>query len=222
MPPAREVAAASKEARPQSRVAPRGIVLQTRRIAKLHRLAQSLRSTRAVRVAELHRVEKLERRKARLAARILLASKKMKRARLAMFAKTRRSVPVRFAMTEPVRRRHILALPPTRPEPSAKRPEWTTDGELDAAVASLGPSARAGQRMWVRVVAAHEVHIKPALAVGGLAGRADVGALNCWGQPVMFVGRGGNRWSREMVCDDKPAGANEWSAQIYYGGRETK
>ena len=77
--------------------------------------------------------------------------------------------------------------------------------------------------MWVRVVAAGEVNIKPAVAVGRLADRPgnDI-ALNCWGQQVMFVGSSGQHWSRGMVCDGKPAGSNEWSAQIYYGGPATR
>lgn len=92
--------------------------------------------------------------------------------------------------------------------------------ETRAALGNLGPSAREGQLVRVRVFSSSGVD-KDASAVflGELPGAAPaLNPLNCWGQPVLFVRRSSQRWSRAMVCDSRPAGANEWASQIYYGG----
>ena len=199
------------------------------RRAELHpeprlRIALGRRAIRSHRIAEARRVEKEQRRLARVAraARVRLALEVAGERSAEPHARTARLATLRaarMAVRRQARETRVAATPLKQARRVASN--WTSD--TLGAVAELGPTAREGQRMWVRVVAAGEVHIKPAVAVGSLSDRvAGGGALNCWGQPVMFVGRAGNRWSREMVCDGKPAGSNEWSAQIYYGGASTR
>lgn len=92
--------------------------------------------------------------------------------------------------------------------------------EMHVALADLGPSAKEGQRIWVRVFGPSGVDREAsAVFLGDLPTDAlTASPLNCWGQPVLFVRRSAEQWARSMVCDNRPADTNEWAAQVYYGG----
>ena len=134
------------------------------------------------------------------------------RGRLLSRASARRSSPRARATTDPASQPDVQAPPDPR-----------DDDALKSAAATLGPTAQVGRRVWVQVATDGEVRAERAVSIGTLLGddRREA-ALNCWGQPVLFVGQNQAgqdqaQWSRSMVCDGKPASDNEWSAQIHYG-----
>ena len=121
------------------------------------------------------------------------------------------------------RRRFRIARLPVRkrrPAIAAAARSLAIGDETRVALSDLGPSAREGRRIWVRIVGPGGGDAgSSAVWLGGTpTGAATSNPLNCWGQPVLFVRHSGQQWSRSMVCDGPPPDTNEWASQIFYQG----